>query len=300
MLQVAWSPVYNHPLPENHRFPMVKYDLIKEQLQYEGTLSESNFFTPKSLDHQWILTTHSTAYLNKLLNLQLNKAEIRRTGFPLTKSLVDREIVIMGGTLECCQYALETGVSLNIAGGTHHAYSDHGEGFCLLNDLAIAANYLIAADLAKRVLIVDLDVHQGNGTASLFAQRDDVYTLSIHGQNNYPYKKEWSDCDVALPDGTDDERYLAILDEVIDETIRLHSPDFVLYQCGVDVLANDKLGRIGMTVHGIKERDRLLFNVASSKGIPVVASMGGGYSEKLADIIECHANTFRLAQEIYF
>ena len=300
MLKVAWSEVYNHPLPENHRFPMVKYDLIKEQLLYEGTLSGNNFFTPRPLDHQWILTTHNSDYLQKLLRLDFNKSEIRKTGFPLTKDLVDREIIIMGGTFECCYYALDTGISLNIAGGTHHAYADHGEGFCLLNDQAIAANFLLNSKLAKKILIVDLDVHQGNGTAKLFQGRDDVYTLSIHGQNNYPYKKEWSDCDVALPDNTNDKTYLTILEQVLKKSIEIHEPDFILYQCGVDALANDKLGRMGMTINGIKERDRFIFNLASSEGIPIVASMGGGYSTKLSDIIECHSNTFRLAQEIYF
>ncbi len=279
---------------------MIKYDLIREQLLYEGTLREDHFFTPDPLDEKWILTTHSSPYLESLHQLNLSKAAIRKMGFPLSKQLIQREITIAGGTVACCEYAMNYGISMNVAGGTHHAYRNHGEGFCLLNDQAIAANYVIHRELATKVLIVDLDVHQGNGTASLFRTSDQVVTLSIHGANNYPLKKEFSTVDIALPDGARDQLYLQVLEKTLVRLLEIHKPDFMFYQSGVDALDNDKLGRIGLSIQGLKERDRLVLSHAKKHQIPLVASMGGGYSSKLSDIIECHANTFRLAQEIYF
>ena len=279
---------------------MEKYELLPQQLIYEGTITENNFFKPAPITEEVILKTHDFDYFHKLKNLQLTPKEQRKTGFPHSKELIDREITIMGGTLQAAQYALEFGVAFNIAGGTHHAYTNRGEGFCLLNDIAIATNQLLSLGLVKRVLVVDLDVHQGNGTAQIFRNNAEVFTFSMHGKNNYPLHKEISDLDIELLDGTDDKIYLKILRENLPKLLELHHPDFIFYQCGVDVLKTDKLGKLGLSIQGCKERDRFVLETAKSNQIPIMASMGGGYSEKISDIVEAHANTYRLAQEIYF
>jgi acetoin utilization deacetylase AcuC-like enzyme len=300
MLKIAYTPIYAHPLPQGHRFPMKKYALLPEQLLYEGTVKSDNFFAPTPLAEKYIINTHLPTYWHKLQQLSLSKKEIRRTGFPLSAQLVEREITIMNGTLEAAKYALQYGVSMNIAGGTHHAFSDHGEGFCLLNDIAIAANYLLEHGLVRQILVVDLDVHQGNGTAAIFKHQPKVHTFSMHGANNYPLRKEQSDIDIALPDGTNDSHYLHILSNTLPKLLAEVQPDFIFFQSGVDVLANDKLGRLGMTINGCKKRDSLVLNACYRNNIPVMVSMGGGYAPRIAEIVEAHANTYRLAQEIFF
>ena len=279
---------------------MAKYSLLPEQLLYEGICTEDNFFPPKLLSEEQILRTHCPEYWQKLKYLKLSRAEERRTGFPLSAQLVERERRIAQGTIDCCFHALKNGVSLNIAGGTHHAYTNRGEGFCLLNDIAIAAHYLLDHNLAQQILVVDLDVHQGNGTAEIMASEKRGFTFSMHGEKNYPLHKEKSDLDIALADGTDDQEYLSRLQSELPILMDSLNADFIFYQSGVDVLATDKLGRLGMSIAGCKERDRYVFEEAQKRQIPVVCSMGGGYSERLADIVEAHANTYRLAQTMYF
>ncbi|QDH80663.1 histone deacetylase [Echinicola soli] len=300
MLKIAWSSKYAHPLPAGHRFPMEKYELLPEQLLYEGTIAQRNLFEPGALDRGWIIGPHEEAYLRKLTELTLSKSEIRKTGFPLSASLVDREIHIMDGSVQACLFALEHGIAMNIAGGTHHAFSDRGEGFCLLNDIGISANYLIKNQLAKKVLVVDLDVHQGNGTAEIFKDEKAVFTFSMHGAANYPLHKEKSDLDVPLPDKVGDEFYIKTLKENLPRLIDQVEPDFIIYQCGVDVLSTDKLGRLGLSIEGCKARDRMVLEMAHQDEIPMMCCMGGGYAEKISHIIEAHANTYRLAQEIFF
>lgn len=300
MLKIAWTEIYAHPLPQNHRFPMEKYNLLPEQLIYEGTVGESSFFAPGSLSTDLVLRTHDAAYWHKLRLGKLERLEERRTGFPWSKELIEREIIIMQGTLDAAVYALKYGVAMNIAGGTHHAFTNRGEGFCLLNDIAIAANYLLDEGLAKQILVVDLDVHQGNGTAEIFRNEPRVFTFSMHGASNYPMHKEASDLDVGLPDGTGDATYLSLLDKHLKQLLDEVQPDFIFFQSGVDVLATDKLGRLGMSIEGCKARDRMVLEQCKLNEIPVMASMGGGYSEKIAHIVEAHANTYRLAQEIFF
>ncbi|REE02123.1 histone deacetylase family protein [Marinoscillum furvescens] len=300
MLKIAWAKNYNHPLPPNHRFPMIKYDLLREQLLYEGTVAEENFFTPELIDRQVVLATHNEDYVEKLHQLRLSRSEVRRTGFPLSYSLVERELLITSGTVRCTQFALDYGISMNIAGGTHHAFTDRGEGFCLLNDQAVAANYLLANRLASKILIIDLDVHQGNGTAEIFGKEPNVFTFSMHGVNNYPLHKEKSDLDVELNDGTTDDEYLFILQKHLKILLKRLTPDFVFFQSGVDVLSSDKLGRLGLTLNGCKQRDYFVLDTLQKAGIPVVVTMGGGYSSKLSHIIEAHANTYRAAQELFF
>lgn len=300
MLKIAWAPCYAHPLPEGHRFPMLKYELLPEQLIYEGSIEESQLFQPTLLAEAEITATHKAAYWKKLKELKLSRQEERRTGFPLSQALVDRERTIMQGTIDCARFALEYGAAMNIAGGTHHAYTDRGEGFCLLNDLALAARNLIDAGLIERVLVVDLDVHQGNGTAEIFNGDPAVFTFSMHGEKNYPLHKEQSDLDIGLADGTGDKAYLSRLRETLPKLFDLVEPQLVLYQCGVDVLAEDKLGRLSLSIQGCKERDRIVLELCKRQQVPVAAAMGGGYAPDIRHIVEAHANTFRLAQEIFF
>lgn len=300
MLKIAWTEAYVLSLPANHRFPMSKYEILPQQLLHEGTITNTNIFHPSPLEEKWILATHDSTYWNRLSSLSLTSQEIRRAGFPLSEELVHREIIIANGTLQCALYALQYGVAMNIAGGTHHAFTNKGEGFCLLNDIAIASNYLLEEGLAKRILVVDLDVHQGNGTAQIFTDDSRVFTFSMHGTNNYPLHKERSDLDIGLPDQTNDHFYLSVLEVNLKNLIDRVQPDFIFYQSGVDILDTDKLGRLSVTRAGCKQRDRIVLETAKENKIPLVASMGGGYSPDFRDIIEAHANTFRLAQEIFF
>jgi acetoin utilization deacetylase AcuC-like enzyme len=300
MVKIAYSETYRYTLPPNHRFPMEKYDTLAEQLLYEGTVVAENFFTPPLLEEDLLLLTHSETYWNKLSQLSLSPKEIRKIGFPLTPQLITRGRIIASGTLHCALHALDQGVSLNIAGGTHHSFKDHGEGFCVFNDVAIASNYLLEKKGFTRILIVDLDVHQGNGNASIFQNDPRVFTFSMHGEKNYPLRKEQSDLDIGLADHTDDKTYLKILKDTLPRLLDWVQPEIIFYISGVDVLATDKLGRLGMTLSGCKERDRFVVQMAKQNGVPIAISMGGGYSTRLADIVEAHANTFRVAQELFF
>ncbi|MBN7813146.1 histone deacetylase [Algoriphagus sp. H41] len=300
MLKVAWSEYYAHPLPLGHRFPMEKYELLPEQLLYEGTLTRENFFEPTLVDERWFANTHDADYLRRLYALELSRQEVRAIGFPQSVALVERERLIASGSIQAAVYALDHGIGMNIAGGTHHAFSNRGEGFCLLNDLAITANYLLGKQLATRVLIVDLDVHQGNGTAEIFRDNRDVFTLSIHGEKNFPHRKEKSHLDVGVPDGIDDVAYGGILAGTLPRVLGEFEPDFLIYQSGVDVLATDQLGRLALTQAGVRERDRFVLTLARKNGIPVMCCMGGGYSRQIKDIVEGHAQVYRLAQELYF
>lgn len=299
MLSIAYHPIYQLPLPEGHRFPMEKYDLLPKQLLHEGTCSQADFFRPTAIDHQSIEQVHCPDYLQRLTKLQLDRKEVRKIGFPLSQQLINREIIIAGGTVEGAKRALKTGIAMNIAGGTHHAFSNRGEAFCLLNDQAIAAQYLLDHQLAKKILIVDLDVHQGNGTAEIFKDNPSVFTFSMHGAKNYPFQKEASDLDLPLADGMEDEAYLQLLKSTFPQLLDQVQPDFVFYLCGVDVVATDKLGRLGMSVAGCKARDAYVLSTLKEREIPLQCSMGGGYSKDIKIILDAHANTFRIAQELY-
>jgi acetoin utilization deacetylase AcuC-like enzyme len=300
MLKIAWTEQYAHALPPGHRFPMLKYELLPQQLLHEGTIETDNLFKPEPLSEAIILATHSQTYWQRLSRLELTPSEIRKTGFPLSRELVNREVVIMNGTVQAARFALEFGIAMNIAGGTHHAFTDRGEGFCLLNDQAIAANYLLQHQLAQQILIIDLDVHQGNGTAQIFREEPRVFTFSMHGGHNYPLQKEQSDLDIPLPDGITDEPYLQHLYYHLPRLLEQVQPDFIFYQAGVDILDTDKLGRLQVSRQGCKRRDQFVLEMCRQHQIPVVVCMGGGYSEQITAIVEAHANTFRLAQFLYF
>lgn len=279
---------------------MDKYDLLPEQLLYEGSITQDNFFNPNQLSDEQILLTHTPEYLHKLNNNILDRKEQRAIGFPIRPELITRGKHIANGTLQCAHYAMEYGMAMNIAGGTHHAYADRGEGFCIFNDFAITANVLLTEKRVKQILIVDLDVHQGNGTAKIFENDPRVFTFSMHGAKNYPLRKERSDLDIGVDDGIVDADYLALLKSHLPRLLEKVQPDLILYLAGVDILSTDKLGRLGVTREGCKRRDQFVFSEAKKNNIPVAVSMGGGYSEQIRDIIEAHANTFRVAQEMYF
>ena len=299
ILKIAFDPIYAHPLPEGHRFPMLKYELIPGQLLHEGSITADNLFAPAICPDEYILWTHDEAYLQKLHLQTLSAKEQRHIGFPQSPMLTKRELIITQGTIDCCYFAMENGVAINVAGGTHHAFADRGEGFCMLNDMATAANYLLKKNLAKKIIIIDLDVHQGNGTAKLFEQEPNVFTFSMHGDHNYPFHKEKSDLDVPLKDGTDDTTYLGLLQQILPRLLEKEKPDVAFFLSGVDVLATDKYGKLKITMEGCKHRDEIVFSLLKKQGIPCIVSMGGGYSADVKIITEAHCNTFRVSKDVY-
>lgn len=279
---------------------MLKYELIPEQLLYEGVITRDNIWPPEIIDENLILLTHNTNYWQRMRDHKLSAAEERRIGFKLSPMLIEREMRIAQGTIDTSMAALNAGIGFNVAGGTHHAGSNWGEGFCLLNDQAIAANYLLHKKLVARILIVDLDVHQGNGTAEIFKNERRVFTFSMHGQKNFPFRKEVSDLDIGLDDGIEDEEYLNLLRENLASSFEIFKPEFVYYLAGVDVLATDKLGKLSLSTAACQERDKIVFNLCLTYNTPVQVSMGGGYSPRINDIIQAHCNTFKTAIQLYF
>ncbi len=279
---------------------MAKYELLPKLLLEEGICYPDNFFEPGIIDDETILAVHDQTYYEDLLEKRINGLAARKIGFPLSDELVLRERIIADGTIQGCKFALNHGIAMNIAGGTHHAYSNRAEAFCLLNDQAIGARYLLDRGKAKMVLILDLDVHQGNGTAEIFVNEERVFTFSMHGAGNYPFQKESSDLDIPLRKGMEDEEYLAILQENLQLLLQKLKPDFIFYLCGVDILGTDKLGTLNVSKEGCKKRDELVLKTCFQNEIPVQCSMGGGYSKDIDIIVDAHANTFRLAQEIFF
>lgn len=299
MIKIFHSDRFVPVLPEGHRFPIVKYQLIREQLLYEGTMEIDQFEESLPVAEEAILRIHHQHYWESLRDLKLNPRSIRKIGFPQSSELIERSRRSTQGTLSAAIHALDHGIGMNIAGGTHHAYAGHGEGFCLLNDLAISSTFLLDKKLVKKILIVDLDVHQGNGTAKIFDSEPRVFTFSMHGANNYPLQKERSDIDIPLANDTGDEHYLKVLDDQLPRLVNHVQPDFIFYQSGVDVLETDKLGKLSLSREGCKKRDRMVIEMAATKQIPLAICIGGGYSEKLTDTVEAHSNTFRVAGEVY-
>ena len=299
MPRLATSDHYTLQLPEGHRFPIAKYALIREQLLWQGIATEDDFYEPSLCAEADVLRVHTAEYWHKVRDLQLSPTEVRRLGLPQSPQLVRRSLSSSAGTLQAALHAQRDGVGLNLAGGTHHAFADRGEGFCVLNDQAIAAAHLLAHGLARQILIVDLDVHQGDGTAAIFRDEPRVFTFSMHAGANYPLRKEQSDLDVALELGTEDNEYLRLLQEHLPALVERVRPDFIFYQAGVDVLATDKLGKLALTPTGCRQRDELVLGLCQKQQLPVAVSMGGGYSERLADIVDAHCNTFRVAFELW-
>ena len=299
MIKIAYCDIYAHPLPEGHRFPMLKYELIPLQLLHIGKILPEQLFCPQPAGEEVIVATHDRFYWEQLRDLTLPYKEQRRIGFPLTAQLVEREIRIVQGTIDGALYAIAHGIAFNVAGGTHHAGSNWGEGFCLLNDQAIAANYLLNNNICKRILIIDLDVHQGNGTAEIFSDEPRVFTFSMHGDKNFPFRKEQSDLDLPLENGITGDLYLELLRERLPALIKSFQPDFVFYLAGVDVLSSDKLGKLKLSKSDTAERDRIVFELCKAHGLPIQVSMGGGYSVDIKDIVDAHCNTFIAGFDIF-
>ena len=296
---IAWHESYTQPLPPGHRFPMEKYDLIPGQLLHEGTITAEDIFAPEECPDEIVYLTHTKEHVAALHDLKLTAREQRVIGFPQDVALMQREFRIAQGTIDCMLKAEHAGIAMNIAGGTHHAFAGHGEGFCMLNDQAIAANYLLHEKKSTQILIIDLDVHQGNGTAKIFENNKAVYTFSMHGAGNYPFRKETSDRDVGLTAGITDDDYNEILEKNLTEIFAMMEPDHCFYLAGVDVLGTDKFGKLGLTLAGCKQRDRIVLERLKAKNIPCAVSMGGGYSPDVRTIVEAHCNTFRVAKDIY-
>jgi acetoin utilization deacetylase AcuC-like enzyme len=279
------------PLPEGHRFPMEKYRLLRERVVAAGIVAPEDLIVPHAATDEEILRVHDPEYLRRVVAGGLDKAETRRIGFPWSPAMVERSRRSAGGTIEACRAALEEGAAVNLAGGTHHAFRDHGEGYCVFNDAAIAARALRAEGRVERVVVIDCDVHQGNGTASIFEDDPSVFTFSIHGRNNFPFHKERSDLDVALPDGTADAEYLAALRDGLDRALAAARADLAIYVSGADPHERDRLGRLKVSRAGLLERDRRVLAGCRREGLPVAVVMAGGYNLDVAETVEIHLQT---------
>jgi acetoin utilization deacetylase AcuC-like enzyme len=299
MLRVAYTDVFQAPLPPQHRFPMLKYELLREQLLYLGVLERSQLYIPEFIEEEIILGTHTPNYWERVKNLSLSAIEERNLGFPQSRALVNRCIASASGTFWSALYALSEGIGVSLAGGTHHAYKDKAEGFCVLNDVAISLNYLLAQKKIAKGLVIDLDVHQGNGTAHIFAGLDNVFTFSMHAQDNYPFRKEKSTLDIALPSGTTDTTYLNILQQHLFAIVTAFKPQIIYFIAGVDVLKTDRLGKLNLSLEGCQKRDKMVLQMARYLQIPIVVVLGGGYSNQYSDIINAHTNTIRIIKDLY-
>ncbi len=291
------SARYTAPMG-NHSYPMDKYRLVPQRLLAERVLSSDEIITPEPIALGDILRVHTPAYVHAFINGTLERKTLLRLGLPWSEALVQRAFAVIGGTLGAAQAALRDGVAVNLAGGTHHAFADHGEGYCIFNDLVIVLRRLRADGCISRALIIDLDVHQGNGTAALSQADPDTFTFSMHAANNYPAHKEQSSWDIALPDGTTDEQYLARLEESRSALLERARPDLILYQAGVDVLRNDRFGKLALSMAGVGERDRLVCAFARQAGVPLVVTLGGGYARDINRIVAAHCQTVRAAKTI--
>ncbi len=294
-MKVFYSDRYLVPLIPTHPFPMQKYRLVRNRLLEEGSLTHWHLNEPTFATDEDILLVHDRDYWLRCKNGELTAAEIRRLGFPWSNALVQRSQAAVQGTLMAAQQALRDGVASNLAGGTHHAFPDHGEGYCVLNDMAIATRVLQRDGLARRIAIIDCDVHQGNGTAAIFAADANVFTFSMHGAKNFPLRKERSTVDVNLPDGMGDEAYLQVLVQYVSAILHEFQPDFVFYQAGVDPHEGDRLGKLKLTHEGLRRRDEFVIGECRKAGISVVTTMGGGYGKDISNTVEGHCNTVRTA-----
>jgi acetoin utilization deacetylase AcuC-like enzyme len=294
-LKAFYSDHFVLPLPEGHKFPMAKYSGLRERILAEGIVQRDDLHEAPAAAWEDLRLVHDPAYVDAVANGTLPREMQRRIGFPWSPQMVERSRRSVGATIAATRVALDEGVAANLAGGTHHSFADRGEGFCVFNDVAVAARVLQRDGDGRRIAIVDLDVHQGNGTAAIFAGDDSVFTFSMHGEKNFPFRKEVSDLDVALADGTGDDEYLGLLRRHLDDVLNRHQPDFVFYLAGADPYEGDRLGRLTMTIAGLRERDELVFAECRARGLPVAVTMSGGYASDVDDIIAIHANTIRVA-----
>ncbi len=297
-MRVFYTPRYYADIGEGHVFPIRKFELVRDILLREGTLQTADLCEPQPAPVADVLLVHTEDYVTRLRAGALTPRELRRLGLPWSKALVRRSFLAAGGTIGAAHWALAHGVGSNLAGGTHHAFADHGEGFCVLNDVAIAIRVLRRAGLLTRVAVIDCDVHQGNGTATIFADDPAVFTFSMHGAKNYPLFKVRSTLDVELPDGTDDALYLHTLATHLPRVLA-HCPSIVFYLGGADPYVHDKLGRLALTMAGLRTRDELVLNACRERGVPVTTVMSGGYAADINDTAEIHCNTIRAVRQIF-
>ena len=293
-----WSSAhYTVPLPPGHRFPIAKYALLRERVVAEGLADAARVHDPERVTAADLARVHTAGYVARVSEGRLSAAELRRIGFPWSPSLVERSYRAVGGTMAAARCALECGVAMNLAGGTHHAFPDRGEGFCVFNDVAVAVRALQHEGRVRRVAIVDLDVHQGNGTHAVFAGDPDVATFSMHGAKNYPFVRVPGTLDVELPDGTGDDAYLAVLADALPRVLARSAPDLVVYLAGADPHEGDRLGRLALTLEGLARRDAMVLEACRDVGIPVAITIAGGYGRDIEDTVEAHLNTVRVAAE---
>jgi acetoin utilization deacetylase AcuC-like enzyme len=292
----VWSSArYVFPLPEGHRFPVAKYALLREAVIAEGIVPAERVLDPPRADEEALALVHTRDYLRRFREGTLDAAELRLLGFPWSEALVERSYRAVGGTIAAARHALATGVAMNLAGGTHHAFADHGEGFCVFNDVAVAIRLLRREGRLRRVAVIDLDVHQGNGTHAIFAGDADVFTFSMHGGRNYPFHKVAGTLDVELADGTGDEEYLATLADALPRVLAAAVPDLVVYIAGADPHERDRLGRLALTFDGLARRDTMVLDGCREVGIPVAVTIGGGYGRRIEDTVHAHLRTVRVA-----
>lgn len=297
-MRVFYTSHYYADIGDSHIFPIRKFELVRDRLLAEGTLTPAELIEPAPIALDDVLLVHTSDYVTRLCNGELTPREIRRLGLPWSNSLVRRSFYAAGGTLAAAQTALDEGYGSNLAGGTHHSFPDHGEGFCVLNDVAIAIRSLRARKLIKRAAVIDCDVHQGNGTATIFSGDEDTFAFSIHGSNNYPLFKTRSTLDVELPDGTGDAEYLTCLGNSLP-AIFAHEPEIVFYLAGADPYSGDKLGRLALSIEGLRERDACVLRECYERETPVVTVMSGGYGKDINDTVEIHCNTIRTAKDVF-
>ena len=296
---VSYAPGYFVDIGDAHVFPMVKFPRVHAQLIEEGTLSPEDVVAPAPVREEDILLAHTRDYWTRLAAGQLTPRELRRLGLPWSEGLVMRARLAAQGTLNAARHALAEGVAGNLAGGTHHAFPDHGEGFCVLNDIAIAVRVLQREGDVGRVALIDCDVHQGNANAVIFAGESDVFTFSMHGRNNYPLRKPPGSLDLELPDGMTDAAYLEILREYVPRILAAFRPDLVFYLAGVDPYVHDRFGRLALTLEGLRRRDEFVLRTCRQAGIPVTITLSGGYARDRQDTVEAHCNTYRAAREVF-
>lgn len=286
------------PLPTEHRFPMLKYQRLRERVVAEGIVAPENLLIPDAATDEQLLRAHDTDYVERVKNGSLTAKEIRRIGFPWSLEMVERSRRSSGATIAACRAAFSDGIAVNLAGGTHHAFRDHGEGYCVFNDSAVAARAMQAEGLARRVVVLDCDVHQGNGTAAILAGDSSIFTFSIHGEKNFPFHKEISDSDLELPDGTGDDLYLEMLEQGVTRALSLANADIAIYLAGADPYMGDRLGRLKLSMDGLAARDRFVLGLCRTEGLPVAVTMAGGYAREVEDIVAIHVQTVRIAAEM--
>lgn len=299
-MRVSYAPGYYAPIPKEHIFPMKKFTGLHRYLIEQEIIDRSDIVEPSMVDMTNLLTTHSVRYAEGIMKGDLENHELRRLGLPWSKKLAIRSRLAVQGTINAGLMALQDGISGNLAGGTHHAMSDYGEGFCVFNDVAVAINVLQQSMWARKILVIDCDVHQGNGTAKIFKNNDDVFTFSLHGANNYPFKKQPSTYDIGLPDGTGDKLYLQTLGDALDTVFQNFEPDLVFYLGGIDPLEADQFGRLSLTTKGLKRRDRIVIEKIKKENTPLVLLLSGGYAPTLEQTVSAHALMYKTAKELEY